>query len=192
MIPGHHGPTLVGSTDTASDRQESRVTDHPMIGSHAALRDVPRATERLERLDVLEPVALQRQHELLDLDGRWAGTRTATPPGSSTACERSERRPRLGQVEHAPVEAIVGSAISATSPSRRSRAIRVVSRRTPRRFRPLDRDAPRAARTETTRPSGPVARHSAMVRAPDPVPASSTRAPGKMSAYTMMGPRSFG
>ena len=45
---------------------------------------------------------------------------------------------------------------------------------------------------DTTCPSVPAARQSAIVSAPEPVPASTTRAPGKTSAEVTIGPRSFG
>ena len=41
-------------------------------------------------------------------------------------------------------------------------------------------------------PSRPTARHKAIDRDPEPVPASSTRAPGNTSAYVTIGPRSLG
>ncbi len=45
---------------------------------------------------------------------------------------------------------------------------------------------------ERTWPSSPTARSSEMVRAPEPTPASTTRAPGKMSAMATICPASFG
>ena len=41
-------------------------------------------------------------------------------------------------------------------------------------------------------PSRPTARAMAIVSAPEPLPASSTRAPGNRSPYTITAPRSFG
>ena len=45
---------------------------------------------------------------------------------------------------------------------------------------------------DDTCPSSPTARSSDMVSAPDPTPASTTRAPGKMSAMCTTWPASFG
>ncbi len=45
---------------------------------------------------------------------------------------------------------------------------------------------------DDTRPSGPTARSSEHVRAPDPTPASTTCAPGKMSAIAMICAESLG
>ncbi len=67
----------------ASDREEARVSNHPMIRTHAPLGHVPRTAERLERLDMLEPVAGQSEYELLTCTvvGIYA---QSTPPGSIT------------------------------------------------------------------------------------------------------------
>ena len=46
--------------------------------------------------------------------------------------------------------------------------------------------------TLTTRPAGPTARTSAMVSAPEPVPASSTVIPSPMSPQCSSGPMSLG
>jgi hypothetical protein len=45
---------------------------------------------------------------------------------------------------------------------------------------------------DTSRPSGPIARSSQSESAPDPTPASTTTAPGKMSAWPMIWAASFG
>ncbi|SIJ33014.1 Uncharacterised protein [Mycobacteroides abscessus subsp. abscessus] len=45
---------------------------------------------------------------------------------------------------------------------------------------------------EWTRPSGPTARSRAIDRAPEPTPASTTVAPGRMSPRVTMRPESFG
>ncbi len=136
--------------------------------------------QRLERLEVLEPVPRQGEHELLHLAGRGqVGTHDAA--GVEHGMQGRQRSPRLRQIQDDPVVALarpgdVGEtagpkvSVSGTDPKK-------VSTFSPRRCQML-----RSQLVGDHPPLGPTARQSAIVRAPDPVPASSTRAPGNTSA----------
>ena len=55
---------------------------------------------------MLEPFARQCKYELLHLDDGWQ-VRAEHAPRIHDVMQRAERPPRLRQVQHAPVEAIV-------------------------------------------------------------------------------------
>jgi len=94
--------------DTPGDGQEGRVTDHPVVGAHASFRHVPASPQCLERLDVLEPIARQGQHELLHLHGRRE-VRAEDAPWIQDLPEGRQWRPRLGKIQNTPIEPVGGA-----------------------------------------------------------------------------------
>ena len=168
--------------------EEAGVGDHPVVGSHRLALDVPRraAAPRSSR----------------PCRTRWR----RAPRGAGRPGRSSGGRPRGSRRGAAPPRR---ASPPATARGGRARPGRGRSRRCPRRRRAprrgsaqrlaprndahvRPRPAPRsrpAARSPTT--AAP-ARSSVIDSAPEPTPASSTRAPGKMSASISIGPEVLG
>ena len=159
------------------------MPDHPVIRTNAPLGDVPRAVEHLERLHMLEPVALQREHELLHLDRRRQVRRRGRRPASSTSA-RGPSVPHGSGRSRTPGRSI--SPRARRSRGCRHRAARAVGDLPEERLdvrEPRLTGGRRGGRTTRRALGARRRRHSASVSAPEPVPASSTREPGNTSAY---------
>ena len=113
---------------------------------------------------------------------RWRRSRRATPPGTSARGHRVQAVPGREHVEHDPVDARSRSRLSAEVADGRAARPGAGRRRTPRRSSGRCRRSPGGARTTTPARRRRPRAAASMVSAPEPTPASTTRAPGKMSA----------
>ncbi len=164
--------------------QEAGVADHRVLGPHGQPLGVPAADQRLRRLRLGEAgVDADGLHRPGQLGGGGHVARRAPRPAPAPprprrrsprarACRgRSGRPPPAGPRPTARP----GRRPAAPSPDGAGRGS---SPRSPRR----SRRSPSRRSYEISRPVGPIARSREMVRAPEPTPASITRAPGKTSA----------
>ena len=186
------------------------MAHHPVVRTDAALGDVPRALQGLERLEVVEPVPAPSASTSCwtwTVVGRYAHR---TPPGSSTSASAPSMLPRVGQVQHRPVEALAGAARPRAGRPRGARARPGSSRRTPRCSPgpgPGARDGPRRRRRAPEGPRrGTARRERARARArlqdararedvcvrPGSARGPSGRRPGRPAASSARSPRSAG
>ena len=159
------------------------MADHVVPGAYGQALGVPGPDQRLGRLRLGEAaVHPHRLHQSGPAGWWWRRRRPSTPPGTSTLGQRVDALPRREHVQDRPGRRGRRSSRSTRSPTRSSQA----GCGPPKKFSTLRRAmAAKSSRRsyEVSRPCSarPPAAGSRSAH-PDPAPASTTRAPGKMSA----------
>ena len=172
-------------------QQEAGVPDHPVLRPDGQTLQVPAADHRLPGARLGEPAVLAQSPRPPGRAGsRWrrsrSGRRRAPAPGpprpgspTVRAC-RGRRGRRRCRPERSARSPTVSCQAGCGPPKNVSTFARAMSAKSARRS------------NECTSPWSPTARSRDMVSAPEPTPASTTRAPGKMSAIATICPASLG
>ena len=177
----------------AGRHQERRVTLHAVVGPDREPHHVPRPDQASPRPAARSSTAARAGPRRAGTAGWWwRRSRRAPRPGTAPA-RRCPGAPTAPACPARPGrQARRRRRESARSATRKVQLRRDARRRTAARCARRARRGRRAPRRTARCPAGPTACSSEQVSAPDPAPASSTRAPGKTSPHIRICAASFG